>query len=93
MGAKIKGAGTDSIKITGVKSLKQVSSYSIIPDQIEAGTFMVAAAATKGDVTVCNCIPKHMEPITAKLREAGAIIEETETSIRVKWIKDLPHLV
>ncbi len=87
MGAKIKGAGTDSIKITGVKSLRQVSSYSIIPDQIEAGTFMVAAVATKGDVTVCNCIPKHMEPITAKLREAGAIIEETETSIRVKMDK------
>ncbi len=87
MGAKIKGAGTDNIKITGVKSLKQVSSYSIIPDQIEAGTFMVAAAATQGDVIINNCIPKHMEPITAKLREAGAIITETETSIHVKMDK------
>ena len=82
MGAKIKGAGTDTIKITGVKELKQKSSYSIIPDQIEAGTFMVAAAATKGDVLVKNCIPKHMEPITAKLIEAGANVEEFESSIR-----------
>lgn len=83
-GAKIKGAGTDVIKITGVERLKQLSSYSVIPDQIEAGTFMVAAVATQGDVIVNNCIPKHMEPITAKLIEAGATIEETETSIRVK---------
>ena len=87
MGANIKGAGTDSIKITGVKSLKQVSSYSIIPDQIEAGTFMVAAAVTKGDVVINNCIPKHMEPITAKLREAGAKVEELGTSIHVKMDK------
>ena len=83
MGAKIKGAGTDTIKITGVKELKQKSSYSIIPDQIEAGTFMVAAAVTQGDVLINNCIPKHMEPITAKLREAGATIEEGPSSIRV----------
>ena len=83
MGAKIKGAGTDTIKITGVDSLKQSSSYSIIPDQIEAGTFMVAAAVTQGDVLINNCIPKHMEPITAKLREAGATVEENGSSIRV----------
>ena len=83
MGAKIKGAGTDTIKITGVDSLKQTSSYSIIPDQIEAGTFMVAAAVTQGDVLINNCIPKHMEPITAKLREAGATVEENGSSIRV----------
>ena len=87
MGAKIKGAGTDTIKITGVKELSQKSSYSIIPDQIETGTFMVAAAATKGDVIINNCIPKHMEPITAKLIEAGATVEETESTIRVKMDK------
>lgn len=87
MGAKIKGAGTDSIKITGVESLRQVSSYSIIPDQIETGTFMVAAAVTKGDLLIKNCIPKHMEPITSKLIEAGAIVEETESTIHVKMDK------
>ncbi len=87
MGAKIKGAGTDTIKITGVKELHQVSSYSIIPDQIETGTFMVAAAVTKGDVLIKNCIPKHMEPITAKLLEAGATVEEHADSIRVKMDK------
>lgn len=86
-GAKIKGAGTDIIKITGVNSLKQLSSYSVIPDQIEAGTFMVAAIATKGDVTINNCIPKHLESITAKLIETGATIEENETSIHVKMNK------
>ena len=87
MGAKIKGAGTDTIKVTGVKELHQKSSYSIVPDQIETGTFMVAAAATKGDVLINNCIPKHMEPITAKLIEAGATVEEFESSIRVKMDK------
>lgn len=87
MGAKIKGAGTDSIKITGVSSLKQVSSYSIIPDQIETGTFMVAAAVTQGDLLIKNCIPKHMEPITLKLIEAGATVEETESTIHVKMDK------
>lgn len=87
MGAKIKGAGTDSIRIIGVESLKQVSSYSIIPDQIETGTFMVAAAITKGDLIIKNCIPKHMEPITSKLIEAGATIEETESTIHVKMDK------
>ena len=86
-GAKIKGAGTDIIKITGVDSLKQTSSYSVIPDQIEAGTFMVAAVATRGNVLINNCIPKHMEPITAKLIEAGAQIEENGSSIRVKMDK------
>ena len=99
VGAKIKGAGTDVIKVTGVKSLKQTSSYAIIPDQIEAGTFMVAAAATQGDVLIKNCIPKHMEPITAKLVESGAEVTEYEDSIRVKMnkvpkainIKTLPY--
>ena len=84
MGAKIQGAGTDTIRIIGVTTLSQKSSYSIIPDQIEAGTFMVAAAATKGNVLIKNCIPKHLEHITSKLKEAGAIIDEYETSIRVK---------
>lgn len=87
MGAKIKGAGTDTIKITGVKELSQKSSYSIIPDQIETGTFMVAAAATRGNVLIKNCIPKHMEPITAKLIEAGATVEEFESEIRVSMDK------
>lgn len=84
MGANIKGAGTDTIKIIGVDTLSQKSSYSIIPDQIEAGTFMVAAAATKGDVLIKNCIPKHLEPISSKLRETGAIVEENSSSVRVK---------
>ena len=83
VGANIKGAGTDVIKITGVKFLKQTSSYAIIPDQIEAGTFMVAAAATCGDVLIKNCIPKHMEPISAKLSESGAEVTEFEDSIHV----------
>lgn len=82
MGADIKGAGTDVIRIKGVKELKGCS-YSVIPDQIEAGTFMIAAAATKGDVTITNVIPKHLESITAKLTEMGAIIEEGDDSIRV----------
>lgn len=90
MGANITGAGTDTIKITGVEKLSQKSVYSIIPDQIEAGTFMVAAAATKGDVTIKNCIPKHLEPITAKLKEAGVTVEEYETSIKVK-MDDVPN--
>lgn len=82
MGAKISGAGTDVIKIRGVRLLHG-GSYSIIPDQIEAGTYMAAAAAAGGDVTVQNLIPKHMECITAKLREMGAKITEYEDAIRV----------
>ena len=87
MGAKISGAGTDTIKITGVEALEAIPTYSIIPDQIEAGTFMVAAAATLGDVLIKNCTPKHLEPITAKLIEAGATVEEFESSVRVKLDK------
>ena len=90
MGANIKGAGTDVIKITGVDALKQTSSYAVIPDQIEAGTFMVAAAITKGNVLIKNCIPKHMEPITAKLQEAGAEVTEFEDTIRVS-MSDTPR--
>ena len=82
MGAKVKGAGTDVIRITGVSGLKG-GTYSIIPDQIEAGTFMVAAAATCGDVLVKNIIPKHMESVSAKLTEIGAKITEYDDSIRV----------
>ncbi|SHJ94789.1 UDP-N-acetylglucosamine 1-carboxyvinyltransferase [Hespellia stercorisuis] len=82
MGANIKGAGTDVIKIRGVKSLHK-SEYSIIPDQIEAGTFMFAAAATQGDVTVLNVIPKHLEATVSKLTDIGCIVEEYDDSVRV----------
>ena len=82
MGANIKGAGTDVIRIRGVESLHG-STYSIIPDQIEAGTFMLAAAATHGDVLIKNVIPKHLEAITAKLLEIGCEVTEDDDSIRV----------
>lgn len=82
MGANIRGAGTDIIRIRGVKALKG-TTYSIIPDQIEAGTFMVAAAATKGDVLIKNVIPKHLEAITSKLTEIGATVEEFDDAVRV----------
>lgn len=82
MGADIKGAGTDVIRIKGVNELIGCN-YSVIPDQIEAGTFMIAAAATKGDVTITNIIPKHLESISAKLIEMGAIVEEGDDSVRV----------
>ena len=82
MGADIKGAGTDVRRIKGVKALHG-SRYSIIPDQIEAGTFMCAAAITKGDITVKNVIPKHMEAISAKLMEMGCEVVEFDDAIRV----------
>lgn len=82
MGANVKGAGTDTIKIIGVDRLGG-GTYSIIPDQIEAGTFMIAAAATRGDVLVKNVIPRHMETLTAKLTEMGVTVEEFDDSIRV----------
>ena len=82
MGANIKGAGTDVIRIKGVPNLHK-TEYSIIPDQIEAGTFMYAAAATKGDVTVLNVIPKHLEATTAKLIEMGCEVEEFDDAVRV----------
>ncbi len=87
MGANIKGAGTDTIKIAGVKSLPGNATYSIIPDQIEAGTFMIAAAATGGDVTIKNCIPKHLDSISAKLVEMGITVEEFGDAVRVKCDK------
>lgn len=82
MGASIKGAGTDVIRIRGVKSLHK-TEYSIIPDQIEAGTFMCAAAITRGDITVKNVIPKHLEAITAKLVEIGCEVLEGDDEVRV----------
>ena len=82
MGANIKGAGTDVIRIKGVEKLHK-AEYSIIPDQIEAGTFMFAAAATKGDVTVLNVIPKHLEATIAKLEEIGCEVEEFDDAVRV----------
>ena len=83
MGANIKGAGTNTVKIKGVKEMRG-GSYQIIPDQIEAGTFMIAAAATGGDVLIKNVIPKHMESLTAKLIEVGAKVTELDDAIRVE---------
>ena len=90
MGANIKGAGTDVIRIKGVSKLHG-TEYGIIPDQIEAGTFMFAAAVTKGDVTVKNVIPKHLESISAKLLEIGCEIEESDDAVRVVAAKPLGH--
>ena len=98
MGANIKGAGTDVIRIRGVKSLHG-TTYSIIPDQIEAGTFMVAAAATRGNVLIKNVIPKHLEATTAKLEEIGCEVEEFDDAVRVRaphklhrtHVKTLPY--
>ena len=88
MGANIKGAGTDVIRIRGVQKLHR-AEYSIIPDQIEAGTFMFAAAATRGDVMVKNVIPKHLEATTAKLVEIGCEVEEFDDAVRVVASKRL----
>ncbi len=90
MGANIKGAGTDVIRVKGVAKLHG-TDYSVIPDQIEAGTFMFAAAATKGDVTVKNVIPKHLESISAKLLEIGCEIKESDDAVRVVAAKPLTH--
>ncbi|MBP1553977.1 MAG: UDP-N-acetylglucosamine 1-carboxyvinyltransferase [Oscillospiraceae bacterium] len=99
MGANVRGAGTDVIKIHGVKKMHG-GTYSIVPDQIEAGTFMVAAAASRGDILIKNVIPKHLEPITSKLRIVGATVEEYDDSVRVIGIdgaynttniKTMPH--
>lgn len=98
MGADVRGAGTDVIKIRGVERLRGVT-YSIIPDQIEAGTYMVAAAATGGDVLIKNVTPKHLESISAKLEEMGVTVEEYDDSVRVYrngplkkcTVKTMPH--
>lgn len=83
MGADIKGAGTDTIKINGVRELYP-ANHTVIPDRIEAGTYMVAAAITRGDIIIENIVPDHLKPVTAKLRESGAEISEELTSVRVK---------
>ena len=88
MGADIKGAGTDVIKINGVEELHGCT-HSVIPDQIEAGTYMIMAAATDGDVLVKNIIPKHMESLTAKLREMGVEVIEEKDTVRVKGKNEL----
>ncbi|MBO4375035.1 MAG: UDP-N-acetylglucosamine 1-carboxyvinyltransferase [Lachnospiraceae bacterium] len=88
MGANIKGAGTDIIRISGVSKLRKCT-YSVIPDQIEAGTFMYAAAVTKGDVLIKNVIPKHLESISAKLLEIGCQIQEFDDAVRVVATKRL----
>ena len=90
MGAQIKGAGTDVIRIRGVERFHS-TEYSIIPDQIEAGTFMFAAAATRGDVTIKNVIPKHLESLTAKLTEIGCQVDESDDAVRVVATKRLGH--
>ena len=89
MGADIRGAGTDVIKINGVKRLPGNSTYSVVPDQIEAGTFMIAAVASKGDILIKNCITKHLEPLTAKIIEIGGHIEDNGDEIRV-WAEERP---
>lgn len=90
MGANIRGAGTDVIRIKGVEKFHD-TEYSVIPDQIEAGTFMMAAAATRGDVLIKNVIPKHLETISAKLSEIGAQIEESDDAVRVVATQRLRH--
>lgn len=91
MGAKVKGAGTDVVRITGVDKLHGCS-YSIIPDQIETGTLMIAAAATRGDVTITNAIPTHMEALTAKLIEMGVTVHEGDDSLRVTCTRRPKHV-
>ena len=98
-GADIRGAGTDTIKINGVKELKGDCSYSIVPDQIETGTFMLAAIASRGDILIKNCIPEHMDSLSAKILEMGGKIEDYGDSMRVSCnkrahsanIKTLPY--
>jgi len=87
MGADIRGAGTDVIKINGVKSLHGDTTYSVVPDQIEAGTFMLAAVASRGDILIKNCIPEHLDCITAKIVEIGGTVEDLGDSIRVSMNK------
>ena len=91
MGADIRGAGTDVIKVNGVKELHGNATYSVVPDQIEAGTFMLAAVASRGDVTIKNCITKHLECVTAKILEIGAHVEDIDgDTIRV-WCNKRPN--
>lgn len=90
VGADIRGAGTDQIKINGVKKLQGNFTYSVVPDQIEAGTFMFAAVATKGDILIKNCVPEHLDCITAKILEMGANVEYKNDTIRV-WTNRRPN--
>ena len=90
MGADIRGAGTDIIKINGVESLKGNATYSVVPDQIEAGTFMLAAIASKGDITLKNCISEHLECLTAKIIEMGGHVSESGDEIHV-WCDKRPE--
>ena len=93
MGADIRGAGTDVIKVHGVKELHGNATYSVVPDQIEAGTFMLAAVASRGDITVRNCITKHLEPLTAKIIEMGANVQDIDgDNIRV-WCDKRPKKI
>lgn len=87
MGADIHGAGTDMIKINGVKKLHGDKTYSVVPDQIEAGTFMLAAVASKGDINIHNCVPEHLDCLTAKIEEIGGHVEVNDDSIHV-WCDD-----
>lgn len=89
MGADIHGAGTDMIKINGVEKLEGNKVYSIVPDQIESGTFMLAAVASKGDITIHNCVPEHLDCLTAKIEEIGGHVEVNDDSIRV-WCDQRP---
>lgn len=90
MGADIRGAGTDIIKVNGVKELKGNATYSVVPDQIEAGTFMLAAVASKGDITIKNCITKHLESIIAKVVEVGGNVDANGDHLRV-WYSKRTH--
>ena len=89
MGADIRGAGTDVIKVNGVESLHGNTTYSVVPDQIEAGTFMLAAVASKGDLIIRNCITKHLESITAKIIEIGGNVDANGDKLRV-WCDQRP---
>lgn len=91
MGARVKGAGTDIVRITGVEKLHGCN-YAIIPDQIETGTLMIAAAATRGDLTITNVIPTHMEALTAKLIEMGVTVDEGDDTIRVTCARRPKHV-
>ena len=86
LGARVKGAGLDVIRIDGVPKIGREITYRVIPDRIETGTFMVAAAVTRGDVLIRNTIPEHMEPVTAKLRETGVEIREQDDWIHVRGV-------
>ena len=87
LGADIRGAGTDVIKVNGVKELKNNITYSIVPDRIEAGTFMLAALATKGDIVIKNCIPEHLDCLTSKILEIGGNVEYKDDTIHVWYTK------